>query len=303
MDTLSSKYFKNSNDDIFKIDIVLDNDPINPREDNESVYHMMCWNKRYSLGDRHNYNTPTDFFKAKIEENKAISRLIDFVKDGKTSNNLEINHNESSDKYELIAEYTLCGSREPHTQRGIVAEATSPEDLYEDIVDILPYSDFIKILEEIGFIFLPLSIYDHSGITMYIGSSSDHYDGQWDCSEVGWIYTTKTEIVDGLKISEDEWEKYADEGLRYDVKYYDLYLRGDVYGYQVYKLNKDDMSTHVYTLEDIKNNPTLESLFFEEYDACYGYATDDIDALLDETIHHDFSATEVYDTIYDIKEN
>ena len=303
MDTLSSKYFKNSNNDIFKINIVLDNDPINPREDNESVYHMMCWNKRYNLGDKHNYDTPTDFFKAKIEENKAISKLIDFVKDGKTSNNLEINHNESSGKYELIAEYTLWSSREPHTQRGIVAEATSPEDLYEDIVDILPYTDFIKILEEIGFVFLPLSIYDHSGITMCIGSSRDHYDGQWDCSEVGWIYTTKTEIVDGLKIPEDEWKKYADEGLRYDVKYYDLYLRGDVYGYQVYKLNKDDMSTHVYTLEDIKNNPTLESLFFEEYDACYGYATDDIDTLLDETIHHDFSATEVYDTIYDIKEN
>lgn len=45
------------------INIIQDDDPESPREwDNFGT--MVCWHKRYDLGDKHNYKTPQDFYEA-----------------------------------------------------------------------------------------------------------------------------------------------------------------------------------------------------------------------------------------------
>lgn len=38
-----------------------DDDPVNPRIDCDPFGHMVCWHRRYSLGDTHSYKTPQDF--------------------------------------------------------------------------------------------------------------------------------------------------------------------------------------------------------------------------------------------------
>lgn len=38
-----------------------DDHPWNPREDCEPAGKMVCWNNRYNLGDKHSYDSPTDF--------------------------------------------------------------------------------------------------------------------------------------------------------------------------------------------------------------------------------------------------
>ena len=87
---------------------------------------------------------------------------------------------------------------------------------------------------------LPLGLYDHSGITMYVGSSHD----RWDGGQVGFIYATAEEL---------EHEYPGDNGLnsmeaylRNEVKTYDQYLTGDVYG---------------YTITDNKTNKEVDSLW------------------------------------------
>src|SRR6266704_2227744 len=44
-------------------------------------------------------------------------------------------------------------------------------------------------------IVLPLGLYDHSGITMYIGSEPSPFDpGGWDSGQVGFIYISREKI-------------------------------------------------------------------------------------------------------------
>jgi hypothetical protein len=81
---------------------------------------------------------------------------------------------------------------------------------------------------------LPLYLYDHSGITMSTGS----FSCPWDSGQVGFIFITK---ADALK----EWGKPGQTRmskrvrdaalacLEAEVKEYDQYLTGDVYGYVI----------------------------------------------------------------------
>ena len=99
----------------------------------------------------------------------------------------------------------------------------------------------LNALERKGYYFIPLAVYEHSGITMWCGSRWSHFDAQWDCSDVGWIYTTKEEVLKSgyrikgkrgyLKTTAKNWRKVAQEMLKEEVKTYDQYLTGQVYGF------------------------------------------------------------------------
>lgn len=74
-------------------------------------------------------------------------------------------------------------------------------------------------------IILPLGLYDHGGITMYVGENHD----RWDGGQVGFIYCTKEDI-------DREWNgnrKQAEKYLRGEIETYDQYLTGDIYGITV----------------------------------------------------------------------
>lgn len=104
--------------------------------------------------------------------------------------------------------------------------------------------DIIKT-EKVGVI-LPLYLYDHSGITM----NTTGFSCPWDSGQVGWIYITKEKIHQEYgwkRITEKRAEKIR-EYLRNEVKGYDQYLTGDIYGYRI-----TDIETE------------------EEVDSCWGY--------------------------------
>jgi hypothetical protein len=94
-------------------------------------------------------------------------------------------------------------------------------------------------------IILPLGLYDHSGITMYIGNNHD----RWDGGQVGFIYVTAENIRKEYSVKKITKKilAQAEELLRGEVKTYDKYLTGDVVGFQV---------------EDTDENMI---------DSCYGY--------------------------------
>lgn len=106
------------------------------------------------------------------------------------------------------------------------------------------------ISEELGgVVILPLFLYDHGGITMSTGP----FGCRWDSGQVGFIYITKDEVLSAFQVktlTKDVLAR-ATELLESEVKVYDQYLRGDVYGYKV--LDKDG----------------------EEVDSCWGYFGDD----------------------------
>jgi hypothetical protein len=96
------------------------------------------------------------------------------------------------------------------------------ETYFEKWADVERY-----LIEKRGAInVLPLMLHDHSGLSMYVGTTGD----RWDSMPVGYIYTTEERIQKwGAQL------KDVDMILRGEVDTMDKYLRGEVYGWQIVK--------------------------------------------------------------------
>ena len=81
-------------------------------------------------------------------------------------------------------------------------------------------------------IMLPLYLYDHSGLA--IGTTPFHCP--WDSGQVGYVYATK-ERCDylGVDFNIDNVEKNLDN----EVKLYNTYLSGDVYGFEIVEYDEE----------------------------------------------------------------
>ena len=87
-------------------------------------------------------------------------------------------------------------------------------------------------------VLLPLYLYDHSGITM----NTTGFSCGWDSGQVGWIFVTKEQVRKeyGVKrITKDIVDKVT-KVLEGEVKTYDQYLTGDVYGYRISQIDVCD---------------------------------------------------------------
>jgi hypothetical protein len=49
--------------------VVLDDEPINPREEWDNFGTMVCFHKRYTLGDEHHYDSAEEFFQKLVQDN------------------------------------------------------------------------------------------------------------------------------------------------------------------------------------------------------------------------------------------
>ena len=90
-------------------------------------------------------------------------------------------------------------------------------------------------------VILPLYLYDHSGITIRTTS----FSCPWDSMRVGFIYATRQNIRDnyGIKrIWKGTLEK-AEQLLEGEVKEYDRYLTGQVYGYRIEDADGEDVNS------------------------------------------------------------
>ena len=100
-------------------------------------------------------------------------------------------------------------------------------------------------------IVLPLYLYDHSGITI----STSSFSCRWDSGQVGFIYVTKETLQKEYgEITEGVLET-ATRVLEGEVKTYDQYLTGDVYGFELVKKSTCDQG-HEHE---------------EEIDSCWGF--------------------------------
>ncbi len=101
-------------------------------------------------------------------------------------------------------------------------------------------------------VYLPLYLYDHTGITM----NTTGFSCPWDSGQVGWIYTTYSEIESEFGQVTDEVIDKVKNILRNEVRIYDDYLRGEVYG---------------FILEEKKTCDCCGHVEYEETDRCWGF--------------------------------
>jgi len=101
--------------------------------------------------------------------------------------------------------------------------------------------EFAAWAEQTKAVYLPLYLYDHSGITM---STSSFHD-RWDSGQVGYIYLTRETILKewGWKVLTKERRTFLENYMKGDVETYDQYLTGDVYGYIVEDENGETLDS------------------------------------------------------------
>lgn len=75
---------------------------------------------------------------------------------------------------------------------------------------------------------LPLYLYDHSGLTVSTGA----FNCPWDSGQVGWVYITESKRK-LMGFGETTTKEQYEEIIRDEVKTYDDYLTGQVFGYEV----------------------------------------------------------------------
>jgi len=147
----------------YTIDIAIDEDPQNPRE-NDNLDTMICFNKRYFLGDKHDYK--------KEDFNTWDELKAQIIKD---HNPIVIN---------------------------------------------------------------PLYIYDHSGISISM-SHEYPYNDKWDSSMVGFIFVSRKAALENWQMGKHTNNRYlipkVEKYLKASIEEYDLYIRGDCYGYSIKK--------------------------------------------------------------------
>jgi len=142
--------------------LIQDNDPFDPRE-NENLGTMVCFHKRYTLGDKTELNS--EMFNG-----------------------------------------------------------------WEEMYDYL-------IKEKKAVMVLPLYLYDHSGISMKVGSFQGYLPqghAEFDSGQVGFIYCTKEDLK-RIGITKAKAEK----SLMAEVGEYNQYIQGDVYCLVKETYNKD----------------------------------------------------------------
>ena len=198
----------------FNINFYYDNeDPRDPREDGDNFGTMICFHRNYTLGDEHRFSRDT--LKSELAEEAwpdPGSVLWPTVED-----TIEYWNNEG---YEKALKNLGIDDGYGLTRKDLKIHEKAAE--YTDI----QINKFIDNILDQFYIILPLSLYDHSGISM----STTGFQSGWDSGDIGIIYVTKKKAK---KEYGKDFEQKAINFMKAEVKEYDHYISGECYGYDI----------------------------------------------------------------------
>lgn len=119
------------------------------------------------------------------------------------------------------------------------------------------------IKEHNAVIIKPVGMYEHSGISIYIG---DNYD-RWDGGQLGFIFVTKEDIKKEYgKITKGTLKK-AEEVLKAEFETYKNYVEGEVFGYILY----EEFKVKITKEYENKEKTTNETTELKEIGSCWGF--------------------------------
>lgn len=169
-------------------------------------------------------------------------------------------------RYTLGDEQPECSPQEYRhnlaTEHSLDLERDDDDEVTDETVD--------KYIDE-HFWVLPLYLYDHSGITISTGA----FSCPWDSGQIGFIYVSMERAFEewGAPPKGEAEHEYYEGLMRQEVKVYDQYLTGDVYGFELERLkqiqkkalyNADGSLAYEHEVED-----------WEDVDSCWGFFGDD----------------------------
>jgi len=227
----------------------------NPREwDNLGT--MVCFHRRYNLGDKHDYVDPEAFRHS----------LIDEFYPG------------TFERYSKMIDDHYCSLPDTLSFKQKMEENSSYSDkLWGQKWDKLRKEELI---------ILPLYLYDHSGITI----RTSPFSCPWDSGQVGWVYCTKKDIRDNFitkRVSKQQLE-HAKKILMSEVSEYDDYLCGNIYGFK--QFDKYELCENCPDNIDCTKKDTCEDRWeYVEGDSTWGFIGDsDSEHLLQDAIPSEY---------------
>lgn len=125
--------------------------------------------------------------------------------------------------------------------------------------------DIFNKLEELesnpDVVIKPIYMYDHSGQTIRLTPFGD----PWDSGVCGYIYANKDEVIREIgNATEENWKERAEIAMDHEIKVYDQFICGEVYGVRVCQRDvvecKSTISGNIWTTEE-----------WEQIDSCYGF--------------------------------
>lgn len=210
--------------------IVPDVDPWNPREW-DNLGHMVCWHSRYVLGDEQRRDG-VHMWLEELAEGLDTAGVISYW-------------------------YDRASATEWAKVRG---DGCSNGDWYNYADQMCEKAIARIVAREV--IMLPLFLSDHSGLAMSTSSGAFRaFDSAgWDWGQVGFIYVTRAEVLReyGAKRLTRQLRERVEERLRGEVRTYNAYLHGYVYGWEVVE---EVRCNHGHTHE-------------EHLDSCWGFIDD-----------------------------
>lgn len=118
----------------------------------------------------------------------------------------------------------------------------------ESEIEIESESDF-KALEKTHII-LPVSVYDHSGVSIYIGSPCD----RWDSGQIGWYIVSKEKIKQNFNVKRisQKLKSRVIEYLENEVETFNKWVNNEVYSFTLYHNGEEEDSCGgFYDIDDI----------------------------------------------------
>lgn len=183
------------------INIVRDNDPLDPRKEfDDSLGKLWCFHSRYNLGDEKPNHVTAE---------NCISYLWTEYGTDKEKREIVLSHLKQQKNLDE-KKYLVYKYGNDFDYWILEEELTHPDYEYPSSI-----------------VCLPVYMYDHGGVTI----NTDGFSCPWDSGKIGIIFT------DYEKLKECGMHKYSDEHiekcLKSEVQIYDAYLTGDVYGFIV----------------------------------------------------------------------
>ena len=241
-------YFKwNYNGNAYILHIHQDSDSEDPRQFCDHDTLMACFHRRYNLGDTIDQSEPEDFWKSLVAKYVPSETLTEKALAGKLDGiRLEETSPDVYNVYEMDDWGCPKGGRKEYLQYANVPKANIADYLTDDLTipqcQSLLYSRLVS---------LPLWLYDHSGITISCGDREYPYNDRWDSSAVGWIVYAKQ------KNDDEDWREKAFARMRAEVKEYDQYLQGEVYGITLYENGREVNNCWDFYGDDLTQNGIL----------------------------------------------
>jgi hypothetical protein len=206
--------------------VVDDTEPMNPRQGGGNFGKMICFSKRHSLGDDHDYKEPNNFLADLCNDLIPGNEIIDMIKENKFDNLLFERDEEDEETYHL--KYYCDIFKKWYIENTFDITDFAMDAMVADAaLPLIKDSDLLEILDD-HIVILPVYLYDHSGLSV----NTVGFSCRWDSGQVGWIYAKYDDLY--RTIGRLDIEK-AENLLKAEVEEYDHYLTGQCYGFKLYE--------------------------------------------------------------------